>query len=375
MNEVRVEQSRRDAEAGAGGGRPEVDLEVPHAISRFVIVRPLVGGWVAESLLNGFVLDLSTPTGWTLFFSFMRPTRPAALLASVDGEKRAAVLRFIEHCHRNELLVRIGDTGAPEEEPGLVVWESHNLFFHTRSRRGRHDNPVGATWFLEDAVPPVPTVKPKTPGRRIPLARSEEAPDDDISLTEALETRRSLYGTKPVPLDILGGFLYRTCRITNPADVTATEGLAKKVYPSGGSLHSLEVYVAARRCKGLRPGLYHYRPLDHELSDVAPYGPDVESLLLDAQRATGGKLAALPSVLFVFTTRFARVARKYQSLSYSAILKEVGGVFQTMYLVASAMGLPCCAIGAGDSDCFSRASGADPWEEPSVGELVLGGPE
>ena len=372
MNELQVEQPTATPEPSAESRVAHLDLEASYTISRFVIVRPLVGGWVAESLLNGNVLDLSTPTSWTLFFSFMWPTRPASLLSAAEAEKAAAIRRFIGHCHRNELLVRVGETGAPEEDAGLILWEPHNLYFHTRSRRGKHDNPVGATWFLEEMVPPVPTVKLRRPSRRVSLARPAEPLDDDVGLTEVLESRRSLYGTEAIDLPVLGEFLHRTCRITNPDEITATEGLAKKVYPSGGSLHSLEVYLAANRCTGLRPGLYHYHPLDHALSEVAPYGPDVESLLLDAQRATGGMLTDLPSVLFVLSTRFGRVARKYQGLSYAAILKEVGGVFQTMYLVATAMGLACCAIGAGDSDCFSRAAGVDPWQEPSVGELILG---
>jgi len=64
--------------------------------------------------------------------------------------------------------------------------------------------------------------------------------------------------------------------------------------------------------------------------------------------------------------------RDYHSISYSLILKEVGSLFQTMYLVATAMQLACCALGGGDSDLFSQIVQTEYVDETSVGELVLG---
>jgi hypothetical protein len=43
-----------------------------------------------------------------------------------------------------------------------------------------------------------------------------------------------------------------------------------------------------------------------------------------------------------------------------------------MYLVATAMNLAPCAIGAGNSDLFAAAVGTDYYAETSVGELSLG---
>jgi hypothetical protein len=50
----------------------------------------------------------------------------------------------------------------------------------------------------------------------------------------------------------------------------------------------------------------------------------------------------------------------------------VGVLYQTMYLVATAMGLAPCALGGGDSALFSEAVGANSLEESSVGEFILG---
>jgi SagB-type dehydrogenase family enzyme len=81
---------------------------------------------------------------------------------------------------------------------------------------------------------------------------------------------------------------------------------------------------------------------------------------------------AFPQVLLVLTARFERMAWKYETMAYAAMLKHVGVIFQTLYLVATAMGLAPCALGSGASDLFARATGLDPLVEGSVGEFVLG---
>jgi len=67
------------------------------------------------------------------------------------------------------------------------------------------------------------------------------------------------------------------------------------------------------------------------------------------------------------------VSWKYESIAYATILKDVGVLYQTMYLVATAMGLGPCALGCGDSDVFARLIGTDYLEETSVGEFMLNG--
>ena len=80
-------------------------------------------------------------------------------------------------------------------------------------------------------------------------------------------------------------------------------------------------------------------------------------------------------VLVLLGARFARMSWKYESMAYATVLKDVGVVYQTMYLVTCAMGLAGCALGGGNSDLFAAAAGTDYYEESSVGEFVLGTPE
>lgn len=344
-----------------------------YQMSRSIVIRPTTRGLVVESLLTGRHVELTNRSQWKLFFAFASPVDPADLLAAVGHGHATTVYGFVEYCVARQLLVRVRADGTPDEDAKSVLWEPHDLYFHVRSRRGVHGHPVGSTYHLAGTAPIVPAIKPQAPTRVVPLDAPRRTDGDDVTLSAALEQRRSLYSVAPVDESTLSTFLYRTCRITHTSQGDTSGMVLKKVYPSGGSLHSLELYVVANRCPGLSRDLYRYRALNHDLVPLGNGDPEIDRLLSDAQQATGGKLPDLPSVLLILSTRFGRVARKYQSLAYSAVLKEVGALFQTMYLVATAMKLAPCAIGSGDSARFARVIDANPLEETSVGEFILGG--
>ncbi len=59
-------------------------------------------------------------------------------------------------------------------------------------------------------------------------------------------------------------------------------------------------------------------------------------------------------------------------MAYSIILKHVGVLYQTMYLVATAIDLAPCGLGVGNADLFATAAGTDYYAESSVGEFMLG---
>ena len=83
-------------------------------------------------------------------------------------------------------------------------------------------------------------------------------------------------------------------------------------------------------------------------------------------------MATSPQVLVVVAARFGRVMYRYESIAYATILKNVGALYQTMYCVATAMGLASCAVGGGSADAFCVAAGLDYLDESSVGEFTLG---
>ena len=354
------------------------DLDQSYRLSRHVSIRPAGDAFVVESLTSGRAFPLSSPSVFRLLLALARPVRGRDLLAAVDEPQRPAVLCFLERCRGDGVLTAVGDDGEAEEEArgALAHWEFHDLLFHVRSRRGRTPWPVGATYPLRGRVAPEPAFREEAAAGAIPLHRPDvgRLAEADVPFTRVLERRRSRHGVRPVPLEALGELLFRACRVTEVEDAGDGDALSRRPYPSGGSLHSLETYVTAWRCDGLERGLYRYRPREHDLVPVRGWDAEVEALLADARAAAGG-LPDHPPVLLTLACRLRRVSYKYQSLAYRVVLQEVGALYQTLYLVATAMGLAPCALGGGDSDRFARVTGTDYYHETSVGEFILGGPD
>jgi SagB-type dehydrogenase family enzyme len=227
----------------------------------------------------------------------------------------------------------------------------------------------------------LPAVKPAAPdadGRIIPLRRPTAADTAaDPPFAAVLEARRSIreYGETPISARQLGEFLHRVAcvRELRPAnaDLSGAYETTLRPYPGGGACYELELYLVVQRCLNLPAGLYHYDPLAHCLRRLCGPSPRTEALLAHAAGA-GGIPAGAPQVLIGVTARFARVSWKYGGLAYALVLKDVGALYQTMYLVATAMGLAPCALGGGDSDLLAAAIGSDYFAESAVGEFLLG---
>src|SRR5262249_33175930 len=126
-------------------------------------------------------------------------------------------------------------------------------------------------------------------------------------------------------------------------------------------------YLVVNECRGLPPGIHHYDPVAHAVSAVSGDAGAREQLVRDA---TVGSRP--PQVLMILAARFARTSWKYQSIAYALVLKDAGVLMATVCLTATAIGLGACCVGTGDSEAFARATGADPLQEPPVGEIALG---
>ena len=141
-------------------------------------------------------------------------------------------------------------------------------------------------------------------------------------------------------------------------------------YPGGGACYEVEIYLTVGSCRGLVPGLYHYDPLMHHLTKLCNANHFTEQILKSAKLSSANY--DQPQVVVNMTGRFARLSWKYQSIAYAVMLKDVGALYQTMYLVATAMNLAPCGLGGGHVDWLCRAAGLNPLEEAPVGELLLG---
>lgn len=354
-----------------------------HLLSRFAYLRAEGGELVLESPLASARVVLHDWRAAVLVHFLAGPCRVEDMRVRIPALSEGAVRALVALLLAARMASEATEEGhaAQDQTTALRSWEFHDLLFHARSRGGRHGQPVGGTVrFLGDLDPP-----PALPSRSIPgpvalwrpdLQRLEEV---DPPFARVQEARRSIreYDANPLTVRQLGEFLYRVGSVADywedelpTPHGTVRVASAARPYPSGGGAYALELYVSVNRCAGLDAGLYRYDAERHCLDPVAARA-DSDGLLSDASLATRIPKDRL-QVLIVIAARFQRVAWKYASIAYSLILKDVGVLYQTMYLVATAMGLAPCAAGCGNADLFARAAGVDYYAETSVGEFLLG---
>lgn len=344
-------------------------------LSRFAFLRRDDRGLLLESPLSSRRLRFYTAAAASVVTALGTPTTLDALAGDL-GVDRPEIAELLAHLVGAELVDAAVGTFARESEP-LRQWEFHDLVFHARSRRGRHDYAFGGIFPFRDEIEPLPAVRPSHQGPVIELPRPslDDVLRTDPPLTLALEGRRSTRVHDGVAMTVqqLGEFLYRTGRVRAlRLDESKPYPSSSRPYPTGGATYDLEFYLSVRRCDGLASGAYHYDPVRHALTKLDVDEQLINRLLGDAGRAMAGRPE--PDLLITLTSRFQRLSWKYRSMAYAATLKNVGVLYQTMYLVATAMGLAACALGAGDTDLAVTAFRLNYLEEGSVGEFALGGP-
>jgi SagB-type dehydrogenase family enzyme len=360
-------------------GRPFATLTPEAAAFRFIEDVPPIGQeWTLSRFAylrsDAGALSVKSPLGLaTLRLDDTRAAAATAVLASPHSLRELEFLfPDLAGPPLQSLLILLRNCALLDESDAAAQsWEFHDLLFHMRSRRGRHAAPYGGTYGGKTAPPPLIKPRPDT-ADSISLTRPdpEHLHCTEPSFDQILEGRRSIRGcgAEPITVEQMGEFLYRTARyqLVLPGETTT---FALRPTPAGGALQELELYPVVASCRGLDPGIYHYRPAEHELVRIADTSPLSERLLQEARR-TADDTSSL-NIYFQITARCGRVSWKYESMAYALILKNLGALYATMYLVATAMDLAPCALGGGDSELFAAVAGLDPCEEPAVGEFIL----
>lgn len=293
-----------------------------------------------------------------------------AELGGALGEPDTEALgRTVEELVRLGLVVRWTTTNGETTSDWDPPWDPVSLAMQRRAGRGMRVA-SGAPGTAPEAFKPLaPGYGPMLPLPVLPL-------DDDRPLAAVLAARRTIrrYGVDPLAMEDLARFLCAAARVTRTADDPELGTVSLRPSPSGGARHPLEVYVVSNSVAGLPPSAYHYDPRRHGLALVDDSeGPRLE--LLDRMRvATAGTMVGTPAVVILVTAVFARTMWKYGENGLTLVLKDLGCLFQTMYLVATALGLAPCAIGGGGERETARWLGLDPLVESPVGAFLLGTP-
>jgi SagB-type dehydrogenase family enzyme len=250
------------------------------------------------------------------------------------------------------------EAGAPEAA-AVQHWDREALALHASSRDPSWRKTPGHT---------TPAVAPRRSNVIVPLVRGGAPASDLATLLDARRSRR-VWGGVPIPFQTFSDLLWLSAR---NRDDGRHRGHASRPYPSGGAAYSLELYpvLGEDAVETLTAGVYRYLPDAHALEVVSPFSADFRPFLLAAGRAAN---TTPPPVAIVITSRYARQSEEYSRLAYSLVLKEVGGLFQTLYLVAESLGLAACALGGGTPPgLLAELCGTTELEEPVVGEFAVG---
>ncbi|MEJ0074049.1 MAG: SagB family peptide dehydrogenase [Alphaproteobacteria bacterium] len=350
-------------------------------LSRFAYLRRRGDAMVLESPRAGALFRLGDPKIAAALAELSTPQQVGRLRRQ-EGFPGIELLALLVDC---QILFKVtaardGGLRPAEGDADLVLWDFHDLLFHARSTPGRHANPLGGTYSYSDVAPAPPAVRRRWPGKAIDLREHSLAPADVSPVARLLRERHSIRGyddRQPITLAELARFLDDSARVVSTwqspvdlGDVRPMFGYATRPYPSAGASYELELYLAVHRCEGLARGFYHYDAGGHALVPIEVGLPDLQALLSEAQSAMDAP--ATPQIVVTIAARFSRVSWKYSSLAYALILKDVGVLIQTLYLIATDMGLGGCAIGSSNIDLFAKMTGIEFHIEGPVGQFALG---
>jgi SagB-type dehydrogenase family enzyme len=354
-------------------------------LSRFAYMRRRANEIVLESPRAGALFRICDPKIAAALATLATPQH----IRQMRGQAGFAGLRLLAlliDCH---ILFKVGPAGdqglrSTEGDENLVLWDFHDLVFHARSTEGRHANPLGGTYPYVGVCEPPTAVRPQWPGEKVDLRKflpaDSEAPSPAVKLLRERHSVRSFDDKQPITLAELSQFLDRSARVKSEWNSRLDLGTGNddgpmlaytaRPYPSGGSSYELELYLAVDKCDGLARGFYHYDAGAHALMPIPVRANALDAQLKAAEMAMDA--SAVPQILITIAARFGRISWKYSSIAYALILKDVGVLMQTLYLIATDMELGGCAIGSTNIDLFARMTGLEFHVEGAVGQFALG---
>ncbi len=344
-------------------------------LSRFAYLRRRGNDMVLESPRAGALFRICDPKIATTIATLSAPQQIKRLRRH-DGFPGLELLALLVDC---QILFKINparDDGLrpTEGDDNLVLWDFHDLLFHARSTEGRHANPMGGVYPYAGVMSPLPAVRPRWPGKKIDLHKFSTAHSPAGKLLRERHSTRIFDDQRPITLAELARLLDSTARIQSRWSSRLGSGpavaYAARPYPSAGAGYELELYLAVDKCEGLARGFYHYDAGGHVLVPIGVRTHELEAMLRGAAFAMG--VPAAPQILITIAARFGRISWKYSSLAYALILKDVGVLTQTLYLMATDMGLGGCAIGSANIDLFAKMTGIEFHVEGPVGQFAIG---
>ncbi|SDL52962.1 SagB-type dehydrogenase domain-containing protein [Maridesulfovibrio ferrireducens] len=276
------------------------------------------------------------------------------------------------------VLIALGiaePAGMEKENDPMDFWQFHDLLYYARTLDGKNAYPTGGTYRFREKRPTIPINRESVSDTFIALPEPTEELAESLNtpFSEVLGMRQSQreFSENFITLEELGAFFHAAARIKSVQTIPDNgEIVTMRPSPSGGARHALEIYPLIKRCEGVPPGAYRYDAANHRLERV-PTTPDKLKKMLEENpyEFLGGES---PQITLNISARIGRTAWKYESIAYKLINQDMGCLYQTFYLVATALGLAPCALGSVNTEKLGKAHGIDWSEEPFIGAFTLG---
>jgi len=270
----------------------------------------------------------------------------------------------LEQLHRMGVLEAEDDVTSCAD--AKFVWDPLELAVQRRTAYGGH-------WPGQTASNSPPPLRKNLPDCCC-IGLPPPAPELPEPLSAVLNRRRTLrtYSERPLRIEELSTLLHHSARIVRIWSHPELGEMALRPFPSAGARSELEVYVVSEDIEGLQAGAWYYDPAGHRLLQIRPRDEHQARLLRSVSDAAGGALNRNPPAVLLITAVFERIMWKYRDLGLKLIYQDAGGLLQTLYLVATALGLAPCAIGGADESANSRWLGLDALRESQVACLLIG---
>lgn len=189
--------------------------------------------------------------------------------------------------------------------------------------------------------------------------------NEKISFWKVIRNRHSSRKFKDKPLNLMemSLVLYGMSGLTR-----IFPQYAFRTNPSAGGLYPIETYPVVNNVDSLKQGIYHYNIPEHalELIKEGDFRRDV------VEGCLGQKMAYDSAINFIWTAMIERSKWKYLQRCYRYIYMDCGHIGQNFYLIAEALGLGACTIGAIYDDELNKLLDIDGINETTIYVGVIG---
>jgi SagB-type dehydrogenase family enzyme len=157
----------------------------------------------------------------------------------------------------------------------------------------------------------------------------------NISIEESIQQRRSIrtFSKEQLNLQQLSQLLWAGQGITSANGFRAA--------PSAGSKYPLEIYVISNQIHTLKPGIYHYLPLTHELEKRSADVPKDKLYAWSYQQ----KWVRDAPLLLIIAANFSKTEAKYHKYAPPYVYMEAGHAAQNIMLQSVSLNLGIVGVG------------------------------